>query len=279
MKRTMRTLAGICWVLLLGSAVCAQAVQERPMVSEAYGYSFAAPAGWTTQASGEGYALVDPANKILIAVKEHAYKDFAAFMAEANFERDGLEPVGKPQEVQGGHTFRTVKRTPKGIAVIDTTVLFSPHGGGVMIVAITDEANGKLGFESGLAIAGGVKFELPREGAAARKVRTALAGKQLTYLYTGSGYSERKDILLCSSGTFYQSSDMGGFSPGNVDGPSFAATGGKSGTWSISGNGTRLVLRFSGGSTTEFVISARQASNEVGLNGQRYFVQNQSRCN
>ena len=264
-------------LLLVSAAAFGQAAER--FTSDGDGYSFAAVKGWTNAASGDGFAIVNPAKTIVIAVKAHSYKDFSAFAADANLERDGLELVGKPQEVRGGQIFRTVKRSPQGMAVIDTAVVFSANGGGVVVVSIADEANAADGFNTAASIANSVQFFQPKVSATAEKVRSVLAGKRLLYLFTGNGYSERKDIVLCSNGVFYQSLDMGGFSAGNVDGPSFAATGGKRGRWSVSANGTKLVMAFDTAGTVQYTLSARQASNEIGMNGQRWFVQSQTVCN
>ena len=276
MVRTSRNLAAYCALLLIAAAGYGQTPTR--LANESEGYSFAVPRGFTGQASGEGFALVNPAKTILIVVNSHGYRDFAAFAADANLERDGLQLVGKPQAITGGAAFRTVKRTDQGLAVIDTAVVFNSSGGGVAVIAMTSEANAEASFSAGLAVAQSVRFEQPKFTASDDRVRRVLAGKSLLYLYTGNGYSERKDILLCSSGRFYQSTGTSGFTTNDVDGPSFAATGGNTGTWSIMGGGTRLVLRFADGGTSTYTLSARQASNEIGLNGRRYFVQSQSRC-
>jgi hypothetical protein len=266
------------FILMLFCTVAAFAQVPERLSSDGEGYSFAAVKSWSNTASGDGFAIVNPAKTIVVAVKAHSYRDFAAFAADANLERDGLELVGKPQDVKGGQIFRTVKRSPQGMAVIDTAVVFSANGGGVVVVAITDEANAATGFNTAAAIANSVQFFQPKVSATAEKVRSVLAGKRLLYLFTGNGYSERKDIVLCSNGAFYQSTDMGGFTPGNVDGPSFAATGGKRGRWSVSSNGAKLVMAFDAAGTVAYTLAARQASNEIGMNGQRWFVQSQSVC-
>ncbi len=273
----MKLILSLIILMLFGSIAAVAQTPER-LSSDGDGYSFAAVKGWSNAASGDGFAIVNPARTIVIAVRAHGYKDFAAFAADANLERDGLELVGKPQEVRGGQIFRTVKRSSQGMAVIDTAVVFSASGVGVMVVSITDEANAGTGFNTAVAIANSIQFFQPKVSATAEKVRSVLAGKRLLYLFTGSGYSERKDILLCSNGVFYQATDMGGFTPGNVDGPSFAATGGKRGRWSVSANGTTLVMAFDTAGTVQYALSARQASNEIGMNGQRWFVQNQTVC-
>lgn len=265
-------------ILLFCSTLTALSQVPERLSSESDGYGFAKVAGWSDSMSGEGFALVNPAKTIVIAVRAHSYKDFPAFAADADLERDGLELVGKPQELKGGQIFRAVKRSPQGTAVIDTAVIFSANGGGVVVVSITDETNATTGFNTALAIANSVSFFQPKVSAVAEKVRSLLAGKRLIYLYSGNGYSERKDIILCSNRSFYQSTDMGGFTPNDADGPSFSAKGGKRGRWSISPNGSKLVLAFENAGTVEYTLSARQAGNEIGMNGQRWFVQTQNVC-
>lgn len=265
----------VIFVLLTATAA---ALAQKRVSSDPDGYSFVPPAEWKSNSSSEGFAYVNQTQTIVIVVKAHSYKDFEAFSADANLERDGLELVGKPQAVRGGQIFRTVKRSAQGMAVLDTAVVFSSNGGGVVVVSIADEANAVIGFNTAAAIANSVEFFRPKISVVAGKVRSLLAGKKLLYLYTGNGYSERKDIVLCSNGVFYQSLDMGGFSAGNVDGPSFAATGGKRGRWSVSADGSKLVMVFDASGTIQYALSARQASNEIGMNGQRWFVQSQTVC-
>ena len=273
----MKALKSVLTLLLIVLPATIAAAQDR-LTSESDGYSFAAVKGWTNSADGDGFALFNPAKTIVIAVKAHNYRDFAAFAADANLEKDGLELVGKPQAVKGGQIFRTVKRAAQGTAVIDTAVVFSGSGGGVAVVAITNEANAETGFNTVAAVASSIQFFQPKVSEVSGKVRTLLAGKRLTYLYTGNGYSERKDIVLCGNGAFYQSTDMGGFSPNDVGGPSFSARGGRRGRWSINANGSKLVLVFDGANSVEYALSSRQASNEIGMNGQRWFVQSQDLC-
>lgn len=150
--------------------------------------------------------------------------------------------------------------------------------GGAVVIAFSESANADNALQTAAAITESLTFTKPKTSPISGQVRNLLAGKHLLYLYTASGYSERKDIILCGSGTFYQSLNMGGFSPNDVNGGSFGARGGKSGTWSISPTGQKLVLRFASGGVAEFQLSARQASNEIGMNGQRWFVQTQNAC-
>lgn len=264
-------------ILLAGVTAFSQTTESR-LIDSSGGYSFAAPAGWKSKASEEGFGLVNPAETIILAVKAHNYQNFAAFAADANLERDGLELIGKPQDITDGSTFRTLKKTPNGRLVIDTCVLFSPHGGGAVIVAFSDEANSAAAFETGLSVAKSIRFVKPQQSTAGTQSQSALSGKHLLYLYTASGYTERKDIYLCASGGFYQSTDLGGFTPNESGGGSFGSQRSKHGTWKVSPNGAKLILNFQNGGTTEYIITKRQATNEIGLNGQRFFVKSQNVC-
>ena len=62
----------------------------------------------------------------------------------------------------------------------------------------------------------------------------------------------------------------------NVDGPSLQRRGKR--TWSVSENVSQLVMAFDATGTVRYTLSARQASNEIGMNGQRWFVQAQTVC-
>lgn len=260
--------------IIITLLLVASAAAQTKLGSEAEGYSFTMPRGWLSESSADGFAVGNPAKTIVIAVKGHTYANFQAFAAEANLERDGLTLVGEPKAITGGYHFRTTK---DGL-IIDTFVVFSPNGGGGLAVGFAKGPEAVTAYNTAAAIANSFVFTKPKVSAAAGQVRNALSGKHLMFLYTASGYSERKDIYLCSAGTFYQSTNMGGFSPGDVGGPSFGASGGKTGQWSISPNGQKLILRFQQGGTTEYQLTARGANNEIGMNGQRWFVKTQNQC-
>jgi hypothetical protein len=271
-----KTMLILLTCIFLASATYAQ--QSDTRLSDSSGsYSFAAPAGWKSSADTEGFALENPEKTVILAIKAHNYKNFAAFAADANLERDGLELVGKPLEITGGTAFRTTKRTPNGTIYIGTCVMFSPHGGGVVIVALSNEANSATALESGWNVSQSVRFAKPQQEPSAGQSRSVLSGKHLLYLYTGNGYSERKDIYLCASGGFYQSTNSGGFTPNNSDGGSFGSLASKHGTWTISGDETKLSLTFQNGRTVEYRITKREGGG-INLNGNRFIVQSQDKC-
>jgi len=241
-------------------------------------FAFTYPAGWKIRQE-QGYVLVDPAGQSIVMLTTHRYNDFESVLRETKLAEG--ETAGKPQELKGGgKTVRVTKSTAEGVGVIDIFVLFSPSGGGVLILAISESKNAEATFYSGLSIANSVAFTgaaVPRpQSTGGSGWQSRLAGKHLLYLYSGNGYFEEKHIYLCSSGTFYQNSGSGGFTPNDSDGGSFAARGGKRGRWIV--NGSTLLLQFQDGSVGEYNLTQRSASNEVGMNGRRYFVQSNANC-
>ena len=246
---------------------------------QASGFSFTPPAGWKMK-QDQGYVLVEPAGKSIVMITTHRYNDFESVLRDTTLDEG--EVAGKPQDLKGGgKTIRVTKNTADGVGVIDLFTLFSPHGGGVLVMALSESKNADGSFHAGLGVADSVTFSrsVPSsaQSAAAPGWQSRLAGKHLIYLYSGNGYFEEKHIYLCTSGTFYQSTGSGGFTPNNSDGGSFAARGGNRGRWSVSGS--TLVLQFQDGSVGEYNLTQRSASNEIGMNGRRYFVKSDANCN
>lgn len=79
----------------------------------------------------------------------------------------------------------------------------------MVIVGLSNQADSAAAMAAGLGVAESVQFSKPNQAAGAGN--SPLSGKHLLYMYSGNGYSERKDIYLCASGGFYHSSSLGGF--------------------------------------------------------------------
>ncbi len=267
-----------CAVILLGAnSVFSQAgPAETRLTNESSGYSLTVPMGFKAQKTDEGFALVNTTQTVLIVVKGHDFQTMAQFDAQSNLERDGLTPVGKVQDIgEKGKHFRVSKQTPQGLGIVDTFVMFSPYGGGTLVVAICETANHKEGFQAGLQVANSVAFTERQTSSAETQWQTLLRGKHLLYLYTANGFSERRDIYLCSSGEFFSHSDT----LSNSSAGSGVLASNSDGHWNISAHGAvTLTLQFHNGKINEYKISRRQAANEIGLNGNRYFVQTQNKC-
>ena len=264
-----------CFLLLM--PCFAQGSSDDRLSDPVAGFSFGPPSGWTGNHSDEGFSFVNGGKTILLVVKPHRYDTFEAAVRDTKLN-DGTKVVVEPQDLKNGGKFvRLAKQTSEGVAVVDIFVLFGPNGGGVTIIGLADQKNANDSLNAAAAVAKSIEFTRPQMPAAsASGWQSALAGKHLLYMYSGNGYFEEKHIYLCASGSFIQTTGSGGFTPGNSDGGSFAGRGGRRGNWQI--NGSTLVLRFQDGSVGQFAITRRQAGNEVGLNGNRYFIESQNVC-
>ncbi len=278
MKRSI-AVSAFAVILLTFSTLCfGQGVREQQFGDQAAGYSFSAPAGWKSNKGDAGFALVNPAESIIVSVRPHSYNDFQAALRDTKLDA-GFEVAGEPQDLKnGGKTIRVSKRNANGVGVIDFFMVFSPNGGGVVVMALSDSTNADAAFAAGLKISDSVAFAKPQQASAASASgwQSALAGKHLLYMYSGNGYFEEKHIYLCRDSTFAQTTGSGGYTPGDSDGGSFAGKGGRRGHWGV--NGSKLILQFQDGSVGEYNITKRTASNEIGLNGRRYFVQANAGC-
>lgn len=260
----------------VGSVFAQTEETEKRLSDTSGGYSFVAPSGFDSKQNEEGFGLVNAEKTIVIAVKNHDFKSFEEFSAQTNLEEDGFSLVGKVQDLgRKGKTFLLAKQTAQGVLTVDTFVLFSPYGGGTLIVSFSEKANNQKGFQAGLEIAESVAFTKPRMSEAAGQWQTLLRGKHLIYLYTSGGFSERTDIYLCASGRFFYRSDSSSLSNNG----SGVVGANSDGDWEVSpSGGGSLTLRFGNGAVRQYKISRRPSGNEIGLNGNRYFVQTQNEC-
>jgi hypothetical protein len=251
-------------------------------------YSFEGPEGWKKVVDDLGYTFTSPGEGVIVLVRPHGENDFAKAVRTTEIDST-YKVIGEPRVLDnGGRSFRVTKVLSNGTTgVVDVFIMLSPNGGGVIVMALSGVANSDNGYKIGNAVANSVTF--PGAASASRTGPTApsnsmtgspwetrLSNKHLLFLYSGSGYFEERHYYLCSSGTFYYKAGSGGFTPGNADGGSFAGQSGNRGRWGV--NGSTLVLQFQNGNVAQFTLTERQARNEVGLNGKRYFVEAQPNC-
>lgn len=165
MKKFTPKLRTCVLILLSMNSAFSQTKESEKRLTDTGGeYSFAVPAGYVAQQNDEGFGLVNSAQTVMVAIKRHDFQTFEKFKAQSNLENDGFSPMEKVQDVgEQGKTFRVSKQTPQGLLIVDTFVMFSPFGGGMLIVAFSDNANNKVGFQTALQIANSVAFTKPAE--------------------------------------------------------------------------------------------------------------------
>jgi hypothetical protein len=109
----------------------------------------------------DGYAYVNPEKTILLVVRSHVYDTFEAAVKDTKLDTD-TQVVHGPTAFNGGKFVRLAKRTTQGVAVIDIFVLFSPNGGGVIVVGMSDEKNAEKSVTAAGMVAKGVSFTKPQ---------------------------------------------------------------------------------------------------------------------
>lgn len=257
------------------------------MYTSASGYSFNGPTGWNLQGQqNDGFVFVRTGQQTMLSVTPHAYSSIEAISNDMFDQNDAASntylKVRKERYGSNG-VLAIFEGTMQGTPVVITTLsLLSPHGGGVSFSTIaprTEHSNEFLQILKSMAAS--AAFSKPQSSPAAEQWRNRLNGKQLLYLYTGSGYSEKKTFDLCSNGTFISGGDTSASSSGGFGGDFSAVTqGGGSGTWRTGSEGGQVVLIFTfrNGSTSRFSLAAAPNGTSVLLNGKKYFVQASPSC-
>lgn len=253
--------------------------------ADTYGaYSFQVTPAWKAQ-PGSGEFIFTNGTDVQLKVSNHNYNTLAAIEAEAKDASDAasqtaLKASTRPFSDNG--ILVTFTGTASGSpVVIEMLHLISPHGGGVVISAYGPPAQYSEQMTTTLvSVANSVTFTRPQVSTVAQEWQVKLAGKQLLYFYTASGYSEQKTIHLCTNGTFSTSGDASYTSSDFQSQSSGAVAGGSGGTWKIAARGAIPVLQLyhSRGNVTEYTLSSRAAGNEVGLDGDRWFVKTAEGC-
>ncbi|MEI7581494.1 hypothetical protein [Runella sp.] len=257
------------------------------MYISASGFSFNGSTGWNLQGQqNDGFVFMRTAQQTILSVTPHAYSSIEAISNDLFDQNDAASnthlKVRKERYGSNG-VLAVFEGTMQGTPVVITTLsLLSPYGGGVSFSTITPRTEYSNEFLQILkSMAASALFNKPQSSPAAEQWRNRLNGKQLLYLYTGSGYSEKKTFDLCSNGTFISGGDTSASSSGGFGGDFSAVTqGGGSGTWRTGSEGGQVVLIFTfrNGSTSRFSLATAPNGTSVLLNGKKYFVQASPSC-
>lgn len=268
-------------IIIFSISIYAQGSSDSELIRDTEsGYSFNAPEDWKNQKIDGGYVFTNSSETANIVVKPHNYEDFDSFVkAEVNLEVSGYKLAGQIRDLGNGGKFaRVYKPSGNKYTIIDAFFLLSPYQGGVLILTVTnDETTANAVYEVATDMVKSVKYSRPQQSEQSTNIQTAFAGKKLSYFYTGNGYSENRTIWLCPSGTYYSKSES--LSSSSIGSGSTYSE--DAGTWQVQSNGgsVNLILNSQRGKgQRNFTVTARQASNEIGLNNARYFVETHNQC-
>jgi hypothetical protein len=260
-----------------------------PLMKDPYGtYTVHFPDGWMGKEANGALIGSKSGDKVQLTTSVHNYTSVQAIKAAVEplvqDETQGIYLTSKVQDFGTNGVVITYEGMYQGsMYQIEVISLISPYGGGVTLAAAgtTDPPVFTQSHANYLkSMAGSVQFTKAPEGAEALKWNTSLKGKLLTYLSTSNGGTERVDIHLCSNGTYLRKYE-GSYSSGGYADFSSVSANRDDGTWRIITRGAQAVLLLSNstGSLQEFPITAGSASNEINLNGKRYFIQGSANCN
>lgn len=266
------------------STVAATATGVR--TKDPYGaYSFQAPApDWGQAMENGGFQLQKNGQNTALGIAPHVYASLEEIQKNAVGVEDAASNTSLKADVSAygdnGLFIRFSGRVQGNAVAIETITLLSPHGGGVHVVsAALGQELPHANREALKSVANSVEFYKASVSPLVLEWQQRIQGKQLLYLYTGNGYSEKTTIDLCRSGTFYYAGD-GSYTSGGYAQFSYVGQNANQGIWKVlTKNGQAvLVLFFNNNTIAEYALSKRPAANEIGLNGKRYFIQTAAAC-
>jgi len=230
------------------------------------GCSFAIPAGWNGQMQGEAIYLTSTSHKGFIVIQRHAYTSLQQMAAEAGqgivdqSTNTKLMPVSQFQPFGKNGMVAEFAGVAQGQKARTFAVgLISPQGGGVTIMAATEEASyssdysdfvlaiaGSLSFTSGGVpggTPGGAQMPGPQGGGGGdMDLQKYFAGEWYSYS-SGStlsgGAGTERTMTLCPDGNFRDSSEFSASGTGAWGAASAQAGWGR---WTIQGDKSQGVI-------------------------------------
>jgi hypothetical protein len=233
----------------------------NPVSDPEMGISFSAPAGWNGQKQGGAIYLTSTNYKGFIVITRHAYKSLQEMANEASqgivdeSTKTRLMPVSKFQPFGKNGMVAEFSGTAQGQKARTFAIgLISPQGGGVTIMAATEEASYSSDYsDCVLAIAGSLSFlpggasggpSMPGpqdDGGGEMDLMKYFAGEWYAYS-SGStisgGAGTERTMTLCPDGLFRDSSEF------SASGGGWGAANAQSGwgRWIIQGDKAQGVI-------------------------------------
>jgi hypothetical protein len=224
------------------------------------GCSFAIPDGWNGQKQGEAIYITSTSYKGFIVIQRHAYSSLQDMAKEASqgivdqSTNTKLMPVSQFQPFGKNGMVAEFAGMAQGQKARTFAVgLISPQGGGVTIMAATEEASyssdysdvvlaiaGSLSFTPGGA-SGGPQMAGPQGGGGDMDLQKYFAGEWYAYS-SGStisgGAGTERTMTLCPDGLFRDSSEF------SASGGGWGAANAQSGwgRWKIQGDRSQGVI-------------------------------------
>lgn len=250
-------------------------------------FSFQSPANWN-QEQNEGAWVFVPEKQdkeVYVIVTPHQYNDYDAIIREIGPYQDAetaTNMTGQYRYIDSQLWVRYTGQTNQQNATVHTLFVPSPFGGGAQLLAIVaGEDTDQEVFRILRGMAQSMRFHKIEESSVARQWRQLLSGKQLLYMNTSGGISDKWSYDLCSDGSFYYQSNTSGMS-GGTSVLTYAGQSKNSGSWKIQTEGNQAVLYFyfsDGGASSHRLSAPPNTTQTAHLNDRRYFIQPNNSCN
>lgn len=272
---TMRNL--ICAVLLtfLGNSILAVEVQQGVVYnsgtrieSSQIGVAFTIPESWQgAWPNGSQFFVLESSTlkaNLFLMFDQVSKQQLQQIMSQTIPLDSGisLQPISRPiNHSDRLESHYSVMGAPQAMSAFVSGREFRP-GFSVAVIALS-QSNNKAVEQIASSLIGSIETKAITASQASASTQTAtsnsggqpwkdyMKGRYIARYYTGSGYSEKEQLWLCSDGTFYSSFNAGGYS---MNGASGASANSGQGRWHAEGNtsGTgTLILQFGAGKVVE----------------------------
>jgi hypothetical protein len=252
------------------------------------GVRFSVPPGWKHEKQQANYIMGHDTIPGMIIVMPHNYnsiQEVAAAAGEPLYQaQDGhLMVSGQPVTLAQNIIAADYSGHLQGNQAMGRIVgVVSPFGGGFLVMAgTTTQHYGPQYAQLAENVARSMSFSKPQLPPEAAMWKQKLTGMRLAYLKSGGssdiggyyGWSEEKDIYLCSDGSFQASGQFSG-SIGATGGSAIMDPGRKTsaGQWAITGQTGQpaLQLRLNTGDVQTYILSTD--GSKTYLDGKQWFV-------
>jgi hypothetical protein len=190
-----------------------------------------------------------------------------------------LRPAGDVRDVGAGHLSSDFSVTGAATELTGTVdVRLTSTGLGVAFVLLAPPAAADTHRASmrEFALSLGVTEPAAAPAGGQDEWEPYLQGRYLAHFYTDTGYTESRELWLCSDGTFWYDSQGGGFG-GGASGAMQSRGGGR---WSATGAGASgtLVLDWSNGGRNTWSLEYDYDADRLYVNGERMLRGANERC-
>jgi len=247
------------------------------------GYQFKGPNGWEYQLLENYIHFFQSDDKIsAIVILPHDYNDINQIKLLAQTEgiqEDNmlLMPSQQVENYGNNGLLGTFSGWIDGVSAKAAIIsLFSPYGGGVTIMAYTQQNQFNSSYiAAAKKIANSVKFTKPVESESLKQWQKKLTNQKLVYYDTGDNSTQKMTYTLYSNGQFLFYNESS-YSSSDYDSDfSYAGSKDDSGNWKIKEdhNGIFIDFNYLNGSSSRQYLKMKEGSySQIFLNGSRYFI-------